>query len=182
MTNDPQLKIFGLIDVAERQQTDLSAAIQALQAERLALRAEWTTLAKQDLAHAGQQAGQVMTATATPMLERLERVVQAAGQTERQLQDTAGRTTRRWLGIAAVTAGGLLVAAGIAGAGLFALYHYRLDSLSAEIAEQEAALQQLSQAGGRAKLTHCGKTARLCVQIDKTAGEYQGGYFVIRGY
>ena len=39
MTDETQLIIYGLTDMAERQQAELSAAIEALKAEREALRA-----------------------------------------------------------------------------------------------------------------------------------------------
>jgi len=62
-------------------------------------------------------------------------------------------------------------------------YRVELDNLRAEVAEQQAVLKTLNAKGGKARLTTCGQARRLCVQIDKEAGEYEeGDYYVLRGY
>ena len=50
MTDETQLIIYGLTDMAERQQAELSAAIEALKAEREALRAGVEATVRQSLA------------------------------------------------------------------------------------------------------------------------------------
>jgi uncharacterized protein YdcH (DUF465 family) len=47
VTDETQLKLFGLLDLAERQQAELTAAIEALKAERAALRDELAATVRQ---------------------------------------------------------------------------------------------------------------------------------------
>ncbi len=93
--------------------------------------------------------------------------------------------TWRWAALAAAATGGLLLAVWLA---TFAAIRWEMNDLQylrGEIAKQQAALEKLTKKGGRAVLGTCGNTGlqgRLCVQIDKTAGEFGNGYFVIQGY
>ena len=54
-----------------------------------------------------------------------------------------------------------------------------------EIAEEQAVLAKLEAKGGRAKLETCGnpgQPGRLCIKIDKSAGSFGNGFYVIQGY
>ena len=121
------------------------------------------------------------TATA-PILNRLTGVTTAAAQAEGRLRGAVAWFTWRWVAIAWAWAAGLLLVAFVAITLLDKFYRVELDDLRAEVAEQQAALKTLNAKGGKARLTVCGQARRLCVQIDKEAGEFGDGYYVIRGY
>jgi hypothetical protein len=53
---------------------------------------------------------------------------------------------------------------------------------AAEIIRQQQVLADLAAKGGKAMVTVCGETRRLCVKIDPAAPEYQGGYRVLANY
>ena len=185
MTDETQLKIFGLIDVARDQQADLSAAIEALKAEREALRADLAATVRQTL---GQSSATALETATAPILDRLASVATATAQADDKLCGAVAWFSWRWAAIAGASAGGLLLATWLAIAAIAAIvgfYRGQLEDLRAEVAEQEATLKALSKAGGKARLSTCaqsGKVGRLCIQIDKTAGEFSNNFFVIRGY
>ncbi len=182
MTDETQLKIFGLIDLAERQQAELTAAIEALKAERGALRADLAATVRQTLSQSSATA--LETATA-PILDRLASVATATAQADDTLRGAVAWFGWRWAAIAWASAGGLLLAAWLAIAAIAGFYRGQLEDLRAEVAEQEATFKSLTKAGGKAWLSTCaqsGKVGRLCIQIDKTAGEFSNNFFVIRGY
>jgi len=182
MTDETQLKIFGLIDLAERQQAELTAAIKALKAEREGLRAELTATVRQTL---GQSSAAALETATAPILNRLAGAATAAAQAEDKLRGAVAWFNWRWAAIAGASAGGLLLATWLTIAAIVGFYRGQLEDLQAEVAEQEAAVKALSKAGGKARLSTCaqnGKAGRLCIQIDKTAGEFSNDFFVIRGY
>ena len=184
MTDETQLKIYGLIDVAEQHQAELSAAIKALKAEREALRAEVAATVRQSLAGASQTAATALETATAPILNRLNGVVTAAAQAEGKLRGAVAWFSWRWVAVAGASAAGLLLASFLTITLLDKFYQIELDDLRAEVAEQQAALKTLNAKGGKARITTCGQSghARLCVQIDKQAGEFGDGYYVIRGY
>jgi|ERR1700722_5028206 len=59
-----------------------------------------------------------------------------------------------------------------------------LAALRATRAELKAGVTQLSAAGGRMQLRHCGDIPRLCVRVERTAPSYgEGGeYAIVKGY
>jgi hypothetical protein len=56
-------------------------------------------------------------------------------------------------------------------------------SWRSELAEAKAAVAQLEDKGGKAKLTKCNDNgkSRLCIKVDK-ANEYKDDFMVIKGY
>lgn len=87
--------------------------------------------------------------------------------------------------LAAAATGGLLLAVWLATFAAVRWEMHDLQYLRGEMATQQAALDKLTRKGGRAVLGTCGDPGhkpRPCVQIDKTAGEFGNGYFVIQGY
>lgn len=182
MTDETQIKIFGLVDLAERQQAELTAAIEALKAERGALRADLAATVRQTL---GQSSAAALETATAPILDRLASVATATAQADDKLRGAVAWFGWRWAAIAGASAGGLLLAAWLTIAAIVGFYRGQLEDLRAEVAEQEATLKALSKAGGKARLSTCaqsGKAGRLCIQIDKEAGEFSNNFFVIRGY
>jgi hypothetical protein len=59
-----------------------------------------------------------------------------------------------------------------------------LDALRTTRAELKANIAQLSAAGGRVQLRHCGDVARLCARVERAAPRYgEGGeYAILKGY
>ncbi len=165
--DETEQRIFGLIEAADTNQAALAEAIKALRAEREALR----------------QA--LRAALADEMRQSLAGVTQTAAEAERRLKGAVAWFSWRWAALAAASTGGLLLVVWLA---TFAAVRWEINDLQylrGEIATQQATLDKLTRKGGRAVLTTCGnpgQQSRPCVRIDKTAGEFGGGYFVIQGY
>ena len=147
-TDETQLKIFGLIDVATEQQAELSAAIKALKAEREAIRAEVSATVRQSLAGASQTAATALETATAPMLNRLNGVVTAAAQAEGRLKNAGAWFAWKWV---AVAAGGLAGVCLVAYASLWWQIQ-KIESLSAQKAELEASVALLEKQAGKIKL------------------------------
>lgn len=87
------------------------------------------------------------------------------------------------------TAVGLVLAALPATTALLLLWRLmpsgaELAALRAQRAQLLSGIAQLSAAGGRVQLRHCGQAQRLCVHIDRHAPAYgeAADYFVVKGY
>ncbi len=127
-----------------------------------------------------------------PSLDRLAGVVAAAQEVEASLQRVVGWVTWRLLGrIGTVAAGCLLVvvignvAIGWWDGRAIAADQARKALLEAQIIGLQDTHDQLVQAGGRAVITKCGPSARLCIQVDGAAPAYADGlksYRIIEGY
>jgi hypothetical protein len=141
---------------------------------------------------AGQTAAKAVTGAAGPVLNRLDGMAVAAQEVEASLRRVVEWVTWRLLGrVGAVAAGCLLVVV----LGNVAIQWWDGRAITADRAQksllevQVAGLQdthdQLVQAGGRAVITKCGPSARLCIQVDGTAPAYADGlksYRIIEGY
>ena len=165
MTDEIQLKIYGLIDVAEQQQAELSAAIKALKAEREAIRAEVSATVRQSLAGASQTAATALETATAPLLNRLTGVTTAAAQAEDTLRDAAAWFAWKWV---AVAAGGLAGVCLVAYASLWWQMH-QIESLSEQKAELEANVALLEKRGGKIKMNNCG--GRLCIEASTNQGK-----------
>ena len=164
-TDETQLKIYGLIDVATEQQAELSAAIKALRAEREALRAEVSATVRQSLAGASQTAATALETATAPILNRLTGVTNAAAQAEDTLRDAAAWFAWKWV---AVAAGGLAGVCLVAYASLGWQMH-QIESLSEQKAELEANVALLEKRGGKIKMRTCG--GRLCIEASTNQGQ-----------
>lgn len=165
MTDETQLKIYGLIDVAEQQQAELSAAIKALRAEREALRAEVSVTVRQSLVGASQTAATALETATAPILNRLTSITTAAAQAEDTLKDAAAWFAWKWV---AVAAGGLVGVCLVAYASLGWQMH-QIESLSEQKAELDANVALLEKRGGKIKINNCG--GRLCIEASTSQGK-----------
>ena len=165
MTDETQLKIYGLIDVATEQQAELSAAIQALKAEREALRAEVSATVRQSLAGASQTAETALETATAPLLNRLTGVTTAAEQAEGKLRNAGAWFAWKWV---AVAAGGLAGVCLVAYGSLWWQMH-QIESLSEQKAELEANVALLEKRGGKIKMNNCG--GRLCIEASTNQGK-----------
>ena len=124
-------------------------------------------------------------ALADEMRQSLASVAKTTAEAERRLKRAVAWFSWRWAALAAAATGGLLLAVWLA---TFAAVRWEMNDLQylrGEITTQQAALDKLTRKGGRAVLGTCGdpgQKSRPCVQIDKAAGEFGNGYFVIQGY
>lgn len=164
MTDETQLKIYGLIDLAERQQADLTAAIEALKAERAALRADLSATVRQTL---GQSSAAALETATAPVLGRLAGVATAAAQAENTLRNAASWFAWKWV---AVAAGGLAGVCLVASAWLWWQIQ-QIESLSEQRAELQANVTALELRGGKIKMATCG--GRLCIEASTNQGTGQ---------
>ena len=164
-TDETQLKIYGLIDVAEQQQAELSAAIEALRAEREAIRAEVSATVRQSLAGASQTAATALETATAPLLNRLTGVTTAAEQAEGKLRNAGAWFAWKWV---AVALGGLAGVCLVAYGSLWWQMH-QIESLSEQKAELEANVALLEKRGGKIKMNNCG--GRLCIEASTNQGK-----------
>ena len=143
------------------------------------------------LAGAGDAAAQAIASSSGPMVERLAAAVASAEAVGPALQRVMAWLTWRLIGRLGAIAVGLLMLMVAARIGLEAWTDYRLASAQAESSLLEAkvaGLQDtrdvLERAGGKAGITKCGPSLRLCIRVDEATGPFgdQADYRVIRGY
>lgn len=161
MTDETQLKLFGLFDVAERQQAELTAAIEALKTEREALRAELAATVRQTL---GQSSASALETATAPVLGRLAGVADAAAQAEDTLRNAAAWFAWKWVAMAAGGLAGVCLTA----SALLGWQVEQIESLSAQRAELQANVRALESRGGKIKTALCG--GRLCIEASKNQG------------
>ncbi len=124
-------RLYGLVEIADRQQAAVQAALEGLAAERVALRREREALARQvqaveggaraavraavaeGLAGAAVEGVAAVQAATGPLLSRLARVAEQAGQADAALQGVVAWASWRLLGsmaaaVAALVLGGWL--------------------------------------------------------------------------
>ena len=69
--------------------------------------------------------------------------------------------------------------------GILAYQSYKIGKNAEIIAQQQATIQQLKDAGGNLNLTNCiddKNRKRPCIQMNTKAGSWKGGYLVPMGY
>ena len=204
-------RLYGLLEVAERQQAAAQAALEGMAAERAALKRERDALAAEatalgvglrtevrsavadglaDAATEGVQA--VQTATA-PLLGELAAVTERAGRADAALRRVVLWASWRLLGwiaaVGAVTAlVGWLTGSAVLwwDAGAIAEARAEKARLQAEVAELQANYDGWVKLGVQQKVIRCGPKLRPCIRVDENAGTFgnegQGSYRVIWGY
>ena len=141
---------------------------------------------------AGKTAAQAVTAAAGPVLNRLDGMAVVAQEVEASLRRVVEWVTWRLLGRVGTVAAALLlvvvlgnVAIGWWDGRAIAADQAQKALLEAQIVGLQDTRDQLVQAGGRAVITRCGPSARLCIQVDEAAPAYADGlksYRIIEGY
>jgi len=202
-------RLYGLMEVAERQQAAVQAALEGLAAERAALTRERETLARgvrdvqigtqgavraavaDSLAGAAVEGVAAVRAATGPLLSRLAGVAEQAGQADAALRRVVAWASWRLLGwMAAAVA--LLVLVGWLASGLVlwwdtgAIGAARVEKrqLQLEVAELRASRDEWAKTGALAKLERCGPKARPCVRVDERAGVFgtASDHRVLLGY
>ena len=204
-------RLYGLLEVAERQQAAAQAALEGMAAERAALKRERDALAAEakalgvglraevrlavadGLAAAATDGVQAVQTATAPLLGRLEGVSATAGRAEAALRRVVLWASWRLLGwIAAVGATtallGWLTSSGVLwwDAGTIADARAEKARLQAEVAELKANYDGWVKLGVQQKVIRCGPKLRPCIRVDENAGQFGSGgdegYRMVWGY
>jgi len=204
-------RLYGLMEVAERQQAAVQAALEGLAAERAALAREREALARgvaglqlgtqgavraavaDSLAGAATEGAAAVQAATGPLLARLAGVSEQAGQANAALRGVVAWASWRLLGwmaaaVALLVLGGWLASALVLwwDGGAIQAAQAEKARLQAEVAEMQANRDEWARTGALAKLLRCNPGNRPCVRVDERAGTFESGghadYRVIQGY
>lgn len=198
-------RLYGLMEIAERQQAAVQAALDGLAAERAALERERQRLAR-DIATLGQGTRQAVNlavaegfagaagkgveavATATqPLLAELAGVTESAARAETALRRVVSWASWRLLGWIMALIAALVLLGWLSSTALIWWDTDTINNLQGEITELQANRAALVRAGMLGKITYCGQTARPCIAVDESAGQFgpPGGPYdlrVLKGY
>ena len=209
MSDAVEERLFGLIEIVERQQAAVQAALDGLVAERAALGRE-----REQLAHGvGALSGHVRSAVLGAVSESMTRAAETGAAAVRDatkplLSDLAGVSTQAGRAEAALRnvvqwASWRLLGWGVAGIAALALLWWLASSavlwwdagaigaaqvqkaqLEAEIGDLQANHDAWVKAGMLGKIERCGPRSRPCIGVDESAGPFgeQSNYRVIEGY
>ena len=204
-------RLYGLMEVAERQQAAAQATLEGLAAERAALAREREALARgvqglqagtqgavrvavaDSLAGAATEGVAAVQAATQPLLSRLAGVAEQAREADAALRGVVEWASWRLLGWMAAAVALLVLGGWVASTlvlwwdtGAIAAARAEKAQVQREVAEMRANRDEWVKAGILAKLERCGPKARPCVRVDESAGTFQAGgnadYRVIRGY
>jgi len=202
-------RLYGLVEIADRQQAAVQAALEGLAAERAALAREREAFARQvqalqsgvqgaaraavaeGLAGAAVEGVAAVQAATGPLLSRLDSVAAQAGQAEAALRGVVAWASWRLLGwmtaaVAALVLGGWLASTLVLwwDTGAIAAVRAEKRQLQAEVAEMQASRDEWAKAGFLAKLARCNPGNRPCVRVDERAGPFgdRSDYRVLLGY
>ncbi len=195
-------RLYGLMEIAERQQAAVQAALEGLAAERVALERERQRLAR-DIATLGQgtrqavnlavaegfagAAGKGVAAVETatqPLLGKLVRVTEGAERAETALRRVVSWASWRLLGWIMALIAALVLLGWLSSTALIWWDTGRINNLQGEITELQANRAALVRAGMLGKLTYCDPGNRPCIRVDESAGAFgdHGDYRIILGY
>jgi len=197
-------RLYGLMEVAERQQAAVQAALEGLAAERAALargvrdvqvgaQGAVRGAVADSLAGAATEGVAAVQAATGPLLSRLAGVAEQVGQADAALRGVVAWASWRLLGwmaaaVALLVLGGWLASTLVLWWDTGAIGAARVErrQLQLEIAELRASRDEWAKTGALAKLERCGPKSRPCIRVDEGAGAFQSGghadYRVIQGY
>ena len=207
--NETEDRLYGLMEIAEKQQAVAQVALDGLAKERAALGRERELLArnatalersvrtaaqvavKESLAVAAVTGTAAVQTAAEPFLSRLGEVTKEAEQARTALQSVVRWASWRLLGWGAAAVATLLLLLWLAGSSVIwwdtqAIAGYRAQKavLEGEISDLQARRDEWIAAGLLGRLDRCGPKNRPCVRVDESAGPFgdYSDYRVIRGY
>ena len=202
-------RLYGLMEIAERQQAAVQVALDGLAAERVALAQEREALAcgvrnvqigaqgavrsavADSLAGAATEGVAAVQAATAPLLSRLAGMTEQAGQADAALRDLVSWASWRLLAwmmgaVALLVLGGWLATTLVLwwDTGAIAAARVQKAQLAAEMVEMQANREEWAKAGLMAKLTRCTPGNRPCVRVDEKAGAFgtASDYRVLLGY
>ena len=209
--NAAEDRLYGLMEIAERQQAAVQATLEGLAAERTAMRRErealmWdaqklelgTRMAAREavtesLAGAATEGVAAVQAATKPLLGRLAGVTAEAGQAEAALRQVVLWASWRLLGWVMAAVAGLVLLGWLAStlvlwwdAGTIGAAQVEKAQLQQEVAELQANHDAWVKAGMLGKLERCNPGFRPCIRVDESAGPFESqghsDYRVIQGY
>lgn len=203
--SDAENRLYGLMEIVERQQAAVQAALDGLIAERAALKRERLVLAGEvaalaqgtkDAVHsavAESLAGAASEGTAAvgeatkPLLGKLATVTKSAGDADVALRRVVQWASWRLLGWIMALIAALVLFGWLSSTALVWWDISRINTLQNQIATLEANHQAWVKAGMLDRLDRCNPGDRPCVQVDESAGAFgtKGGpqdYRVLKGY
>ncbi len=202
-------RLYGLMEVAERQQAAVQAALDGLAAERAALAREREALARgvaglqlgtqgavraavaDSLAGAATEGVAAVQAATGPLLVRLDSVAERAGQADAALRGVVAWASWRLLGWVAAAVALLVLGGWLASAlvlwwdgGAIQAARAEKSRLQAEVAEMQANRDEWAKTGFLSKLSRCNPGNRPCVRVNEGAGAFgtASDYRVLLGY
>ncbi|GBR73959.1 hypothetical protein [Acidiphilium acidophilum] len=200
--SEPEDRLYGLMEIAERQQAAVQAALDGLTAERAALERERQALAREVTAlaqrtrqavhsavveslagAAGEGVAAVRVAT-QPLLGELAGVTTGAARAEAALRRVVQWASWRLLGWIMALIAALVLFGWLSSTALVWWDTGRISKLQDQIATLQANHRAWVKAGMLGALTICGPDRRPCVRVDKSAGAFgkHADYRVILGY
>lgn len=208
MSDASEERLYGLIEIAERQQAAAQKALEGLAAERAALKAERERLSQdvhglnrhvrtavlgavaESMREAAETGAEALKSATESLVLQLDIVGLTAGETEASLRRvvlwTSGRLLARFAaGIAVVALLGWLVSNVLLWWDIGAIREVQEQKveLEATVAGLKANRDAWEQAGMLGRVEHCGPRSRLCVAVDESAGTFgeRNNYRVIQG-
>ena len=202
-------RLYGLMEIAERQQAAVQVALDGLAAERVALAREREALARgvrdvqigtqgavrsavaDSLTGAATEGVAAVQAATAPLLLRLAGMTEQAGHADAALRDLVSWASWRLLAWMMGVVASLVLFGWLASTlvlwwdtGTIGAAQLRKAQLQVEVAEMQANRDEWAKAGFLAKLERCGPKSRPCVRVDEKAGAFgtASDYRVLLGY
>lgn len=118
-------------------------------------------------------------------LSRLKQLNEKIQTAEQQTQNQAVQKKLTVLNIVLISIVAILIMAIFFAGYLNKSKYSEIQTLNNVIKEKQATVDHLNKSGGSLIISTCtndNKNPRLCIQINKNAGEWQGGYMIPMGY
>jgi hypothetical protein len=193
-------RLYGLMEVAERQQAAAQAALEGLAAERAALERERQALARevatlaqrtnsavhlavsQSLAEAAGHGAEAVERATAPLLGRLADVTKSARDADMALRRVVQWASWRLLAWIMALIAVLVLFGWLSSTVIIWWDSGRIDTLQSQIATLQANHRAWVKAGVLGALSICGPDRRPCVRVDKGAGSFgkHADYMVIQ--
>ena len=195
-------RLYGLMEIAERQQALVQTMLDGLAAEREALARERERLGREvaalgqgtrqavnlavaeGFAGAADQGVAAVQVATQPLLGRLAGVTEAAERAEVALRRVVSWASWRLLGWIMALMVALVLLGWLTGNAVVWWDTGTINNLQSEITEMQANHAAWVKAGMLGKLNYCGTNSRPCIRVDESAGAFgtNGDYRVIQGY
>jgi hypothetical protein len=211
MSGEAEDRLYGLMEIAERQQVAVQAALDGLAAERAALKREREMLARgvgalgdgmrmavqsaitESLAAAATQGVEAVQMATRPLLGKLAGVTESTGRAEAALREVVLWASWRLLGwivavVAALVLLGWLASSAVLWWDISAIgaAQVKKAQLQVDVAALQASHDSWVQAGMLGKLEWCGPNRRPCIRVNESAGAFESDghadYRIIQGY
>ena len=198
-------RLYGLMEIAERQQAAVQAMLDGLAVERAALARERERLAREvaalgqgtrqavhlavaeGFAGAADQGVTAVKIATQPLLGKLEDVTQSAVNAEAALRRVVQWASWRLLGWIMALIAALVLLGWLSSTALIWWDTGTINKLQDQITELRANHDAWVKAGMLGKLTRCDPGNRPCIRVDESAGQFgpPGGPYdlrVLKGY